>query len=124
VGLKKEMRSMSSPNRERRIASLLYAGLELERVSFGRGTLLLADEEIVAVVLHFHEAAQKGPLVNGVAHRGRVKHSGGVLLGREPSPKRHETDATTTLSRRVSRAEVAAWRSRSISSLIELSFSM
>ncbi len=36
----------------------------------------------------------------------------------------HETDATTITSRRVSSAEVAEWRSRSISSLIELSFSM
>ena len=35
-----------------------------------------------------------------------------------------ETEATTITSRRVSRAEVAAWRNRSISSLIELSFSM
>ena len=36
----------------------------------------------------------------------------------------HETEATTITSRRVSSAEVAEWRSRSISSLIELSFSM
>ena len=36
----------------------------------------------------------------------------------------HDTDATTMTSRRVSRAAVAEWRSRSISSLIEESFSM
>jgi len=35
-----------------------------------------------------------------------------------------ETEATTTTSRRDSRLEVAEWRSRSTSSLIELSFSM
>jgi hypothetical protein len=35
-----------------------------------------------------------------------------------------ETDATITTSRRASRAAVAEWRSRSISSLIEESFSM
>ena len=34
------------------------------------------------------------------------------------------TDATTIVSRRVSSDEVAAWRSRSISSFTELSFSM
>ena len=36
----------------------------------------------------------------------------------------HDTDATTTASRRVSTAAVAEWRSRSISSLIDESFSM
>ena len=36
----------------------------------------------------------------------------------------HETEATTMTSLRVSRAEVAEWRNRSMSSLIELSFSM
>ena len=36
----------------------------------------------------------------------------------------HETDATTMTSRRVSSEFVAEWRSRSTSSLIELSFSM
>ncbi len=36
----------------------------------------------------------------------------------------HDTEATTIVSRRVSSAEVAEWRSRSISSLTELSFSM
>ena len=36
----------------------------------------------------------------------------------------HETEATTTTSRLVSSDEVAACRSRSISSLIEESFSM
>ena len=36
----------------------------------------------------------------------------------------HDTDATTITSLRVSSADVAEWRSRSISSLIELSFSM
>ena len=36
----------------------------------------------------------------------------------------HDTDATTTVSRRVSSDDVAAWRNRSISSLIALSFSM
>jgi hypothetical protein len=36
----------------------------------------------------------------------------------------HDTEATTITSRRANNAEVAAWRSRSISSLIELSFSM
>ena len=36
----------------------------------------------------------------------------------------HDTEATTMTSRRVSRADVAEWRSRSISSFIELSFSM
>jgi hypothetical protein len=36
----------------------------------------------------------------------------------------HETLATTTTSRRENSAAVAEWRSRSISSLIELSFSM
>ena len=35
-----------------------------------------------------------------------------------------DTDATTMTSRRVSRAEVAEWRSRSISSLTDESFSM
>ena len=35
-----------------------------------------------------------------------------------------DTDATTITSRRVSRADVAAWRSRSISSFTEASFSM
>ena len=36
----------------------------------------------------------------------------------------HDTDATTTTSRRDSRLCVAEWRSRSTSSLIEESFSM
>ena len=36
----------------------------------------------------------------------------------------HDTEATTMTSRRVSSAEVAAWRSRSISSLTDESFSM
>ena len=36
----------------------------------------------------------------------------------------HETDATMSVSGRVSIDCVAAWRRRSISSLIELSFSM
>ena len=36
----------------------------------------------------------------------------------------HETVETTTVSRRVSSALVAEWRSRSTSSLIEESFSM
>ena len=35
-----------------------------------------------------------------------------------------DTDATTIVSGRVSSAEVAEWRSRSISSLIVASFSM
>ncbi len=35
-----------------------------------------------------------------------------------------DTDATTIVSRRVSSAEVAEWRSRSISSLTDESFSM
>ena len=35
-----------------------------------------------------------------------------------------DTDATTMTSRRVSSAEVAAWRSRSISSFTDESFSM
>ncbi len=35
-----------------------------------------------------------------------------------------DTEATTITSRRVSRAEVAAWRSRSISSFTDESFSM
>ncbi len=36
----------------------------------------------------------------------------------------HDTDATTTTSRRAKTAAVAAWRSRSISALTEESFSM
>ena len=36
----------------------------------------------------------------------------------------HETEATTMTSRRRSSEEVAAWRRRSISSLIDESFSM
>jgi hypothetical protein len=36
----------------------------------------------------------------------------------------HDTDATTMTSRRVSSELVAEWRMRSISSLIEESFSM
>ena len=36
----------------------------------------------------------------------------------------HDTEATTMTSRRVSSDEVAEWRSRSISSLTEESFSM
>jgi hypothetical protein len=36
----------------------------------------------------------------------------------------HDTEATTTTSRRDSSAIVARWRSRSISSLIDESFSM
>jgi hypothetical protein len=36
----------------------------------------------------------------------------------------HETEATMTTSRRASSAAVAAWRRRSISSLIDESFSM
>ena len=36
----------------------------------------------------------------------------------------HETEATMITSRRVSSAAVAAWRSRSMSSFRELSFSM
>ena len=35
-----------------------------------------------------------------------------------------DTDATTTMSLRARRPDVALWRRRSISSLIELSFSM
>ena len=35
-----------------------------------------------------------------------------------------ETDATTIVSRRVSNADVAEWRSRSISSFTDESFSM
>ena len=35
-----------------------------------------------------------------------------------------DTEATTTTSRRISSDEVVAWRSRSISSLIDESFSM
>jgi hypothetical protein len=36
----------------------------------------------------------------------------------------HDTEATMITSRRASSAAVAAWRSRSISSLIDESFSM
>ncbi|CPU64558.1 Uncharacterised protein [Mycobacteroides abscessus] len=36
----------------------------------------------------------------------------------------HDTDATTTTSRRVSSELVAEWRSRSTSSLMDESFSM
>jgi hypothetical protein len=36
----------------------------------------------------------------------------------------HDTDATTIVSRRVSTFEVAEWRSRSMSSFREESFSM
>ena len=36
----------------------------------------------------------------------------------------HDTDATITTSSRISRLLVAAWRSRSISSLMDESFSM
>ena len=36
----------------------------------------------------------------------------------------HETEATTITSRRISSDDVVAWRSRSISSLIDESFSM
>ncbi len=36
----------------------------------------------------------------------------------------HDTDATTITSRRVRRADVEAWRSRSISSFTDESFSM
>ena len=36
----------------------------------------------------------------------------------------HDTEATTIVSRCSSSDDVAAWRSRSISSLTELSFSM
>jgi hypothetical protein len=36
----------------------------------------------------------------------------------------HDTEATTITSLRSNRLEVVAWRSRSISSLIEESFSM
>ena len=36
----------------------------------------------------------------------------------------HDTDATMTTSRRVTSEVVAAWRSRSMSSFRELSFSM
>ena len=36
----------------------------------------------------------------------------------------HDTDATMIVSRRESRFDVAAWRSRSMSSFRELSFSM
>ena len=36
----------------------------------------------------------------------------------------HETEATTSVSRRVRSDDVEAWRSRSISSLIDESFSM
>ncbi len=36
----------------------------------------------------------------------------------------HDTDATTTTSRRDRRLRVAEWRNRSTSSLIEESFSM
>lgn len=36
----------------------------------------------------------------------------------------HDTDATTMTSRRSNRLDVALWRRRSISSLIELSFSI
>ena len=36
----------------------------------------------------------------------------------------HETEATITTSRRAKRSDVAAWRRRSMSSLIEASFSM
>jgi hypothetical protein len=36
----------------------------------------------------------------------------------------HETDETTMTSRRSASDEVALWRRRSISSLMELSFSM
>jgi hypothetical protein len=36
----------------------------------------------------------------------------------------HDTEATTMTSRLVKRADVVEWRSRSISSLIEESFSM
>ena len=42
----------------------------------------------------------------------------------EPIPKMHETEATMTTSRRASNEAVAAWRRRSISSLIDESFSM
>ena len=42
----------------------------------------------------------------------------------EPRPKMHETLATTIVSRRPNSDAVAEWRSRSISSLIEESFSM
>ena len=42
----------------------------------------------------------------------------------EPRPKMHETLATTIVSRRPNSAAVAAWRRRSISSLIDESFSM
>ncbi len=42
----------------------------------------------------------------------------------EPSPKMHDTEATTITSRRANTAAVAAWRRRSTSWLIAESFSM
>ncbi len=42
----------------------------------------------------------------------------------EPSPKMHETEATTTTSDRSNIERVAEWRRRSMSSLIVDSFSM
>jgi hypothetical protein len=42
----------------------------------------------------------------------------------DPMPKMHETEATITTSRRARSDAVAAWRRRSISSLIDESFSM
>ena len=42
----------------------------------------------------------------------------------EPRPKMQDTLATTIVSRRPNSDAVAAWRRRSISSLIEVSFSM
>ena len=47
-----------------------------------------------------------------------------LYLSGEPRPKMQDTEATTTTSRRANSALVAAWRSRSISSFIEESFSM
>jgi hypothetical protein len=47
-----------------------------------------------------------------------------LYISGDPNPKMHETLATMMQSRRVIKALVAASRKRSISSLIEESFSM
>ena len=84
---------------------------------------LAPDEaEVVAVVLDVDQLAQHPVAVVALAAL-EPQHLVAVLLGRAEAVDA-DTEATTITSRLVSRDRVAEWRSRSISSFIEESFSM
>ena len=81
------------------------------------------ERQVVAVVLQVDQAAQDRALVVVDAGVELQQLARGTRRGR-PCRRCRRREATTITSRRVRRAAVAEWRSRSISSLIDESFSM